>query len=300
MKANLRKLLMGASIVVGASAIASAPANAASLSGATIGGTAASDYLIYDSNATQTFAVPNTPANLQKVLGGNAANPTGNVELRASSEKAGFDFTKNTTLSGQIGGKSITLSSLTASDWTPTFIGQWLGQGLAANGITVSNNQLGLLSNIFTNFGGRERFSDPNISYVNQDDSTGLIRIGLAGHFNATSLLTASINQFGNTSATNKFIANGLLGLLGNKQIQASEIVKVSYNGGPSQLLYSFNATNSGLVSNDGTNSHNGNYEVAFQGVVPPTPTDVPEPSVMLGLAGVGVLVAQRKKKTHA
>ena len=55
-------------------------------------GTAATDYLLYDSNNTHTFLNPN--ASLQTILGGTAANPTGNVELAASSEKAGFDFTK--------------------------------------------------------------------------------------------------------------------------------------------------------------------------------------------------------------
>ena len=78
------------------------------------------------------------------------------------------------------------------------------------------------------------------------------------------------------------------MGLLGNKQIQASEIVKVSYDNGPAQLLYSFNATRTGLTAADDGQSHNGNYEVKLQGQVPTQA--VPEPSVMLGLLGVAAM----------
>jgi hypothetical protein len=296
MKTIFKKLAIGASLAVSVSAIASAPAHAGSLTGATMGGTAASDYLVYNSDATNTFLAPNTP--VQKVLDGDATNPGGNVELRAGSEKAGFDFTKNTTLTGQIGGKNITLSSLTAGDWAQGFTQKWLGEALTANGFSLSTNQVGFLSGIFENYGGRQRFSDPNISYVNQNDNTGLISIGLAGHFNATSLLTSSISGYiadTRTSALNKSLAQGLLGVLGTKEIQASEIVKVSYNGGPDQLLYSFNATASGLTEKLDGISHSGNYEVTIDGIPPKA---VPEPSVMLGLLGVaGVFASQRKLK---
>jgi hypothetical protein len=297
----VNKLLIGASIAASLGAIASAPAQAGSLTNATIGGTAASDYYVYDVNGNNTVKVDSNLANVNKVLDGNAANPTGNVELRASSEQAGFDFTKNTFLSGTIGGKNITLSSLTASDWTGNFTTTWLTSALSANGLSslASTSNVGLLSNILTNYGGRQRFSDPNISYVNQNDTTGEISIGLAGHFNATSLLTASITGYiGDTtvSQTNRNIASGLLNLLGNKQIQASEIVKVSYNNGPAQLLYSFNGTQTGLTAADDGQSHNGNYEVKLQGQVPTQA--VPEPSVMLGLLGVaGVFKVQRQRK---
>ncbi|BAZ10894.1 hypothetical protein NIES4071_27180 [Calothrix sp. NIES-4071] len=304
MNNTIKKLLIGTSIVVGASTIASVPAHAASLTGASIGGSNASDYFVYDVNANnQTVRVQNNQANVQKVLDGNAANPTGNVELAASSEAQGFDFTKNTTLTGQIGGKNITLSSLTASDWSSnvagglTFAQKWFNEALTANGfgsIVGSNNILaqGIYSAAFNKFntdGGRQRFSDPNISYVNQDDSTGEIKIGLAGHFDATSLLFAGLTpeQLGQINA---FRAK-------TGAIQASEIVKVSYNGA-SQFLYSFNATRSGLLATDDGQSHNGNYEVKFQGVVPTQA--VPEPSVMLGMFGVAGIFGVRRKLKKA
>ena len=87
------------------------------------------------------------------------------------------------------------------------------------------------------------------------------------------------------------------MGNLLKNGFQASEVVKVTYNG-KTNLLYSFSATESGLSNNrlgaDGK-SHSGNYEVTIQGV---PPAAVPEPSVMLGLSGVaGVFATQRKLK---
>lgn len=296
-----KKLLIGASIAASVSAIASTPAFAGSLTNATIGGSAASDYLVYGVEGNKTKEIAKTQANLQAVLDGNASNPTGNVELRASSEKAGFDFTKNTTLSGKIGGKDITLSSLTAADWTPNFVNTWLTAALNANGFSQFTSQVGFLSNIFVNYGGMQRFSDPNISYVNQNDTTGEISIGLAGHLNANTLLTQSIDSYMaslNPLTLDYAIAKGLKTTLGTKQIQASEIVKVSYNGGPSQLLYNFKATETGLTELSDGVSHSGNYEVKFAGIAPPPVASVPEPSVMLGLVGVFALfVTQRQLK---
>ena len=301
MKNTFKKLLIGASMVVGASAMVSVPAHAASLTGASIGGSNLNDYFVYDVNANnQTVKVQGSQANIQKVLAGSAASPTGNVELAASSETSGFNFNNNTTLTGQIGGKNITLSSLTASDWTSnvggglTFAQKWFNDALTANGfgsIIGSSNFLaqGIYNAALVKFnttGGRQRFSDPNISYVNQDDNTGEIKIGLAGHFDATSLLFAGLSTQ----------QQGLVNTFRTKAgpIQASEIVKVSYNGGPSQLLYSFSATQSGLVAADDNRSHNGNYEVSFQGVRPTQA--VPEPSVMLGVFGVASVFGVRRK----
>ncbi|MBR8837927.1 MAG: NF038130 family PEP-CTERM protein [Stigonema ocellatum SAG 48.90 = DSM 106950] len=345
MRSTFKKLLIGTSIAASVSAIGTAPANAVGITDVSIGGTAANDYYVYDANNTNTFLAYNgdnktfynsdgttikTPTLtasqlVQQVLGGNATNPTGNVELAASSEQSNFNVNNSTSLTGTIGGRNITLSSLTASDWTPTFISQWLSQGLSANHINSTIvvpgsgqtsqqiNVLPFLSNIFTQYGGRQRFSDPNISYVNQNDTTGLISIGLAGHYDANPLLTSAIsgyisaNKTAADQSTQQYvsIANALLSQLGTKTIEASEIVKVSYNGGPAQLLYGFGDTTSsfysfsasGLVAADDGESHSGNYEVRFQGLTP-TPASTPEPSALLGLLGVcGVFAAQRQLK---
>lgn len=299
----VNKVLIGASIAASLGAIASAPAQAGSLTNATIGGTAASDYFVYDVQGNKTVRVESTQANVNKALDGNAANPTGNVELAASSEQKDFDFTKNTSLSGTIGGRNITLSSLTRADWDSqvgdgqTFAQKWFNQALTANGFgSIVGSSNGRAQLAYTaafakfNSGGRERFSDPNISYVNQDHNTGEIKIGLAGHLDATSLLFAGLDD--PQALVNSFRAPQSR----INPIQASEIVKVSYDNGPAQLLYSFNATRTGLTAADDGQSHNGNYEVKLQGKVPTQA--VPEPSVMLGLLGVaGMFGTQRQRK---
>ncbi|MBC6433404.1 PEP-CTERM sorting domain-containing protein [Nostoc sp. HG1] len=286
MKMTFQKLLIGASMAIGA-IVATVPAQAGTLTGATIGGTAASDYLVYDSNATNTFTVANTSENVQKVLSGNAASPTGNVELAASSEQAGFDFTKNTSLTGTIGGKTLTLSSLTSDDLfgvgqkTTTYgssnlANTWFNDVVNTYSSLFPTPTLGkkTVFDTFLKTGGFQRFSDPNISYVNQDDTSGLISIGLAGHFDAAPLLGLPSNPF--------------------FSLQASEIVKYTYDG-KTDYLYSFKASKSGLVEISDKISHSGNYEVNIKGV---TPAAVPEPSVIIGLLGVaGVLATQRKFK---
>ncbi|MBD1923118.1 NF038130 family PEP-CTERM protein [Microcoleus sp. FACHB-831] len=288
----VKKFLIGASVAAGMSAIATAPAFAGTLTGATIGGTAASDYYVYDSDGTNTFLVPNNAANVQKALSGNAASPTGNVELRRSSEQANFDFTKNTTLTGQIGGKDITLSSLTESDWFgagPKTYGQtnlankWFNDFItkAGYGGVVGS---GIAANMYTSFfglGGFQASSDPNISYVNQNDSTGEISIGLAGHFNLKEAY-ANSPKFASFAS---LLPNGF---------QASEVVKYTYDG-KTDYLYSFLATNSGLVNGAGQGadgkSHNGNYEVKMPGS-----KAVPEPSSVLALMALGGILASKRK----
>lgn len=298
MKTTFQKLVISASMVIGVSALATIPAQAGTLTGASIGGTAASDYLVYDVSGNSTVLVSNTQTNVQKVLDGNAANPTGNVELRASSEQPGFDnnaFNKNTSLTGQIGGQSITLSSLTATDWFSTgsglstsygannFANTWFNQFYDAAGLGASFIPRSQAFTAFLGINGFQRSSDPNISYVNQNDTTGDIKIGLAGHLNLKTYYAPLSASFSN------LLKDGF---------QASEVVKVTYNG-KTNLLYSFSATDSGLSNNLGLGadgkSHSGNYEVTIQGV---PPAAVPEPSVMLGLLGVaGVFATQRKLK---
>lgn len=305
MAALLKKLLIGTSVAVGMSAVGINPAFAGSLTNITIGGTASNDYLVYGTSGNNTILIPSTPANIQSVLDGNAASPTGNIELRASSEKAGFDFTKNTSLTGDIGGKSLTLSSLTASDWATnvggglTLAQKWFNDALISTGFSkVLGNAVvyGTAWNSFSNNGGLQRFSDPNISYINQDNTTGEIKIGLAGHYDATNLL------FGNLSHPHKTLLNSLRdsSKVGTP-IQASEVVKYTYNG-TTDYLYNFLATESGLIASDDGKSHSGNYELKLAGVItPPPPTaSVPEPSTILGLIAVGGLFGAAQRKNHS
>ncbi len=283
-------------------ALSTAPAIASSITGASIGGSAPNDYYVYDvNNSNQTVkmgvnGIPlPTPSDVQRVLGGNAASPTGNIELRASSEQSGFDFTLNTSLSGAIGGKSITLSSLTASDWaTPSYNGSlktfgryWFDQALTANGLGALVGINGLY-NAFNNNGGFQRFSDPNISYVNQNDANGVVSIGLAGHYNALSVLLNSntINTLPTAPINLRAVAQAELANPNLPVLQASEVVKYSSDGGSQPgYLYSFIATQSGLVERSDGISHTGNYEVTFQGTRP-----VPVPAGFVGIALAGVI----------
>ncbi|MCT7971662.1 NF038130 family PEP-CTERM protein [Laspinema olomoucense] len=289
----INKLALATSVAVGMTAIGSAPAFAGTLTNPQFGGSAASDYLSYCSNGTSTFAGPTCTQSLSTILSGNSSAPGGNIELAKSSEKAEFDFTKNTTLTGKIGGKDIVISSLTQADWESdmdnngkSLLSEWLDAAFAANQVTISNNTIkAAVETAFKNNNGRQRFSDPNISYVNQNDTTGEISIGLAGHLNASSILKAAM---GSTTMFGVRLAN-----LIPANIRASELVKVIYNNGPAKYLYSFAATASGQVNNLGVGadgiSHNGNYEVTL--------ASVPEPSTMLALMAVGGLFATAKRK---
>jgi hypothetical protein len=287
------------------SAIALVPANAAGIKNVSIGGSAPTDYLLYDATATETY-LNNSNASLQTILGGSAASPTGNVELAASSEKAGFDFTKTTALNGTIGGRAIGISSLTQSDWdtagykgsTKTFGRYWFDQAMTSNGFAtyVSSPTGTSLFNIFKANGGFQRFSDPNISYVNQSVA-GNISIGLAGHYNASPLITKSIDQYLSSNPNLKTTENIMFGemkkQLSSKTIQASEVFKYTYNG-LSDYGYSFKATASELTERSDKISHNGNYEVILGG--PPAIKHVPEPGVLLSLVGVAAAGWKRRK----
>lgn len=294
MKKLVKKLAIGISTVVGVGAIAATPAHAGSLTGVTLGGTAPNDYFVYDVSGNFTIPVASTLPNVQKVLDGNATNPTGNVELAASSEQLGFNFFNNTSISGQIGGKSLTLSSLNAIDWfgatlnttygANTFATKWFNSFLAQAGqaSVVGTPLANQAFNTFLGIGGFQRTSDPNISYVHQDDASNEIKIGLAGHFDLKAYYVNEGGLFAQFAA-----------LLPDK-FQASEVVKYTYNG-KTDYLYSFFATDSGLRELNKANDHNGNYEVTIPGV-PPAKT--PEPSLMLGVLGVvGMFAAQRKLK---
>jgi hypothetical protein len=187
------------------------------------------------------------------------------------------------------------LSSLTATDWFSTgsglstsygvnnFANTWFNQFYDAAGLGASFIPRSQAFTAFLGINGFQRSSDPNISYVNQNDTTGDIKIGLAGHYNLKDYYGPLLGSFGN------FLKDGF---------QASEVVKVTYNG-KTDFRYSFSATQSGLSNNSGPGadgkSHSGNYEITIQGI---PPAAVPEPSVMLGLLGVaGVFATQRKLK---
>jgi len=306
MKSNLKKLLFGASILASVSAIATAPASATTF---TLSG---SDIIKYDAIDTNNDGILDTTeanpnADINALLQGNCSvpayqpqyecepgEPGGNLELFARSEQLNLNqflaYQDVTSLEATFDdGRNMTLSSLTAVDWfgndlntgygANTLANRWFSDALNAYNI---NDLLlgglgytrGSLYNTFLNNGGFQRFSDANISYVNNNNGT--VDIGLAGHYDATQmLLGAGIG----------------LGSLGSP-LQASEVVKVTHNG-RTTYAYTFSAARSTLSSNDGTRSHTGVYDPQF---TLDDPVDVPEPSILLGLIGVGGLVVAKRQ----
>ncbi|MEQ8464511.1 NF038130 family PEP-CTERM protein [Coleofasciculus sp. E1-EBD-02] len=305
MKSNLKKLLFGASILASVTGLATAPAAATTF---TLSG---SDIIKYDAINTNNdgildTTVANPAADINALLQGNCSvpayepqyqcqpgEPGGNLELFASSEQLDLDEFKAhqdvTSLEATFDdGRSMTLSSLTAVDWfgndlntvygANTLANRWFSDALDAYNI---NDLLlgglgytrGSLYNTFLNNGGFQRFSDANISYVNNNNGT--VDIGLAGHYDATHMLLGA------------GIGIGTLG----SPLQASEVVKVTHNG-RTTYAYTFSAARSTLSSNDGTRSHTGVYDPQFT----LDPVDVPEPSILLGLIGVGGLVAAKRQ----
>jgi len=335
MKTNIQKLLVGASVVMGVSTIATHPALSASLTNPMVTGEKGEDYLIYEHvpnpapEATTDFTRLNNDADLNTVLQGSCSvggaftpdnscekgEPGGNVELFANSEQLSLDeflnYDTTTSLTGDLGDKSITLSSLTATDWfgedldtnyeADNLANEWFEAALTSYGIT--NNRLNAahmlfvdsripnskesLFNQFRNNGGFQRFSDPNIAYVDMDDMTGSLEVGLAGHYDAVDLI------FDDLTPSQKA---ALSGFLGGKPVQAAELVKIDYEG-ETTYHYSFSAAESGLLEQGDMMSHTGIYD-------PELPTNVeveeaPEPSFVLGslLAAGGMFAAKRKQK---
>lgn len=292
------KLFIGASVAVGMSAAVTAPAMAAGITGATVTG---NDIIKYDVRGSQTYANP--AASLDSILQGNSSSPGGNLELFGSSETAAgaVKFTQGQTvsLSGTVGGQTLTLSSLNVRDWfwdgsainknygANTFANQWFNDfysNAVPNPSPLFTQQTAFTQ--FENLGGFLAASDPNISYIDQIDS-GDINIGLAGHFDLKAFYQRKAASTGDNQllAFSSLIKDGL---------QASEVVKYTYNG-TTDYLYSFDATQSGLLETDGW-SHNGNYEVTISG----NSEEVPEPITgLIAAAGLGGAALRRMKKSQ-
>lgn len=232
-------------------AFAATGANAAvfSITGATVAGLNTK----YAENTPGVLTV-DASASLASLLAGNAATPGGNVEL---NKLAG---TPATTLAGSLNGNSVTLSSLTLADWTASsnaLASAYVSAAYqAAYGVSIG----GLLPtavSMFLGTGAYARVSDPNISYVLLDNSD--LKIGLAGFLDATAFLSSLVAGYPGAPA----VPAGA---------QASEVVKVTYNG-VTTYMYGFHATDSGVATATADRSYSGNYEVS---------RNVPEPGAML------------------
>ena len=324
MTGKIQKVLIGASVLASVTGLVGSPAFAISITPTSLTG----NFLIYDSDGTNTFQVPYTGLDQAKtILAGsctvNAADacdppgsPTGNIELFADSETGTYSSLSAflnapvSSLKGTLFGQEITLSSLTGKDWfgpsgnttygAATLATEWFNAALTNNGFAsvVQNTQIATLAfNTFLARGGFQRFSDPNLSYVTQETPTSGVLIGLAGHYDATDLLLSGFNN-AQKAAFLRLRSPDKKG----QPIQLSELVNVTY-AGKTGYHYSFNAAKSGFTETGDQRSHNGNYEVDPLPAAPPVPPtqSVPEPSALLGLVGLGgFFLAKRKLVKNA
>ena len=174
-------------------------------------------------------------------------------------------------------GSKASFSNPLFDDWTGGLARSYITAAGNSVGITLSPPQLTLATSYFLNTKtplGIEAWrlaSDPNIATINLVN--GQIKVGLDGLLNASNFLNF---LFAGTGAE----------VPAGKVAQASEVVKVTYNGS-SQYLYSFSATDTFYKTADG--SYDGQY----------TDQTVPEPTtlLMLGLGFIGFGYMHRHNK---
>lgn len=333
MKRTFQTIVIGASMAVGVSAIATAPAHATSFTFNN-----PSQIRTYDS--TNGTFIANDTAAASRAL--NDHNVTSNVELWYTTENplenVGFTATK--------GNYSATVSSVKASDWS-NFGSQWLNDlftqytdfkptwdGFSESTRTSVTSSFALLA-----------LGDPNIGSF-QFGENGGVELKLIGHLDVKSRLSATLDTTLSSSwnalklvlttaqktaffpgvtnsptlaqvnsallllpptsanATRRAALTSLKDLLTLQvtlnnfqgEIGASEIAKVVI-GDKTHYAYSFNPSASGITASDDGVSYSAIYTWQTDGFVAAV-RHVPEPSVILGLLGVaGVFGVKRKFK---
>lgn len=249
-------------------------------------------------------------------------NPQGNVELFASSETGAFASTlsggafathASVSISGSLQSVPISLRSLNGNDWftTPsstydtsyagpsnndTLARKWFNDFVATHNIetallgvgltqTVVDAERAVIYNALLATGGFQRISDPNISYVIQDDLTDAVSVGLAG--TQEFLKNQILAYVDNSSVLNDITRPQVKALVLATTIDASELVMINYNGVESPY-YSFAAQSVGLTTDDVTESYNQNFNITFTGI--------PEPASLSVLA-MGALGLMRRRR---
>jgi hypothetical protein len=291
MAASFKKLLIGTSVAVGISAIATLPAKAAAFDF----DNNKTNYATYTHQDGNLWIKGNETAAISALTDGNLQT---NVELNYTNEtnssSVGFTVTA--------GNYTAKVSSVTNDEFN-AFQGEWLNGLLSTyqplqtvwNNLTAPFQAIAL--EVFKSTVG---FGDPNIAEFSLDQ-TGAMSMKTMGFYDikprASLMVDAAINQLPQsmklffTPQANSFKA-ALQQI--NGPLQISEIVKVELNGN-AQYVYGFNAQASNFTAKDDKQSYSGVFSWSQAGV----PVGVPEPSTILGLMAVGGLFAAAKRKSN-
>jgi hypothetical protein len=292
MAASLKKLLIGTSVAVGMSAVASLPAKAASFDFEN----SETNYATYTHNSNNLWIQGNEAAAISALTDGNLQT---NVELNYTNEtnssSVGFTATA--------GNYTAKVSSVTTTEFN-AFQGEWLNGLLNAYQPlkNVWNSSSVFVQNAaLTAFKSSVGFGDPNIAEFSLD-STGAMSMKTLGFLDlkprVNYIIDTAVNQL--NPMAKALLApqvNSFKAALGQiDKLQISEITKVELNG-VSEYVYSFNAENSGFVALDDVagKSYSGVYSWSKAG----TPAAVPEPSTILGLMAVGGLFGAAKRNAN-
>lgn len=260
------------SVAIGlATGMAAGSAAAVGLSSVSVSGNNIAYFVLNPSNCSTVKTSP-APANLDPIVQGSSAQcianinpgPGGNIEL--GDNDLLIPAQPAQTLTGTLPSGQLTVSSLLLADWNAPFgsagltlAAKYLADAIFVGcGITVDTADPGfaaLVTAFTANPGPWIRLSDPNVSYANEDN--GIVTLGLAGLLNAKTLVPLTCPDPIPTPDV----------------IQASEVAKVTGESSTS-YLYSFAATDSGITSDDATESHTGNYEISLP-YDPPSATKV-------------------------
>ncbi|WP_414516907.1 NF038130 family PEP-CTERM protein [Nostoc sp. PCC 9305] len=186
MKTTFQTLVIGASMAIGVSALATAPAHATSFDFNNTG-----EINTYTGGSNGTFINGNAQGGTKaaiKALTDN--NSSSNVELWYSSETPG----SNVGFTATKGNYSATVSSVTANDWN-SFGSQWLGDLLSSytpfqsvwNGFSADSKSL--ITSYFPSLG----MGDPNIGGF-QFGQNGGVELKLVGHLDVKTKLATTIS----------------------------------------------------------------------------------------------------------
>jgi hypothetical protein len=283
-----KKVLIGASLAAGLSAVAGAPAQALDIT-----------FHGEDNIKSYTHQDGNLWVDADASYLTDGLDET-NVELWFYGEVVG----QNVGFTATEGAHKVKVESVTAADWDD-FQDEWL-DGLFATYAPLGAfwDELGstpfigstLQEDFLDTFKTMGGYGDPNIAEFNLDE-TGAVDIKMAGWGNLWTKIDAHKAQImaSDPLAGMAFsmFEDTLKGLIPDLEI--SEIAKVTING-ETQYAYSFDAVDSGFVAKDDGMSYSGIYSWSQAG----TPVaSVPEPSTMLGLMAVGGLVAASKRKSN-